>query len=173
MSIGWGPPQDYFPSFEELVANYPWDVSVSYIFSRVEAAKHVTIYCGIVKIHWADSSLTRELIDKDYMSRARFRELFKTVFGKPIKKDLLIMLSAAEDIRDKIAHGKNWRPEQARNALKNIFNFAEEFNEFVNTEAGFKPFGQLKGFKGRKESLSKETTRWVLLGMGIPAKVEK
>lgn len=160
------------PSFEELVEGYPWDVSVSYVFSRVEGAKHSTIYCGIVKIHWTESTMTRDMIDKDHMSRGRFRDLFKTVFGKPIPNDLLKKLSEAEDIRDKIAHGKKWSDAQARKALKDIFDFATDFNTFVQEAAGFKPFGSLKGFKGRKESLPKETTHWVLRGMGIPAKAE-
>jgi hypothetical protein len=162
--------REYFPSFPELVQYYPWDVAISYVFSRVEAAKHSTIYCGIVKLHWADSSLARELIDKDHMSRGRFRELFKTVFGKPLDGDLHIKLQEAEAIRDKIAHGKKWTPEQARKALIDVFDFAVGFNSFVQVTAGFKPFGNLRGFKGRKEALPKETTRWVLRGMGIPAK---
>lgn len=162
--------QEYFPSFVDLVEGYSWDVSVSYVFSRTEAVKHAAIYCGIVKIHWTDSSLTRELVDRDHMSRGRFRDLFKTVYGKPIEPELLKKLAEAEGIRDKIAHGKQWTDGQARTALIDIFDFAEGFNEFTQNQAGFKPFGNLRGFKGRKESLSKETTRWVLKGMGIPSK---
>jgi|SRR5438445_7522706 len=162
--------QDYFPAFAELVVGYSWDVSVSYVFSRIEAVKHAAIYCGIVKLHWTDSSLTRELVDRDHMSRGRFRELFKIVYGKPIDDVLLKKLSEAEAIRDKIAHGKKWTDEQARTALTDIFDFAEGFNEFTQKHAGFKPLGDLRGFKGRKESLPQETTRWVLKGMGIPSK---
>ncbi len=161
--------QGYFPSFNDLVKDYPLEVSVSYVFARVEAAKHSAIYCGIVKIHWTDSALTREMIDKDHMSRGRFRDLFKIVFGKPLKKDLEDKLSGAEEIRDKIAHGKKWKNEDARKALNDILDFAADFNAFVEQTAGFKPFGDLRGFKGRGESLSKETTRWVLRGMGIPS----
>lgn len=162
--------QDYFPAFPDLVEGYSWDVAVSYVFSRVEAVKHATIYCGIVKLHWTDSTLTRELVDKDHMSRGRFRELFKIVYGKPIDDALLKKLGEAEAIRDKIAHGKKWTDEQARTALKDIFDFAEGFNIFILSIANLKPFGDLRGFKGRKESLPKETTRWVLRGMGIPSK---
>lgn len=162
--------QEYFPAFSELVEDYSWDVSVSYVFSRVEAAKHGAIYCGIVKLHWTDSTLTRELVDKDHMSRGRFRELFKIVYGKPIDEELVKKLSEAEVIRDKIAHGKRWTDEQARTALKDIFDFAEGFNAFTQELASIKPFGDLRGFKGRKESLPKETTRWILKGMGIPGK---
>lgn len=162
--------QDYFPAFPKLVSDYSWDVSVSYVFSRVETMKHAVIYCGIVKLHWADSELTRELVDKDHMSRGRFRDLFKTVFGESIDGVLLKKLGEAESIRDKIVHGKKWTDDQARTALRDIFEFAEGFNVFVDKVGGFKPFGNLRGFKGRKESLPKETTRWVLKGMGIPAK---
>lgn len=162
--------RDYFPAFSDLIQHYALDVSVSYVFSRIEAAKHMTIYCGIVKLHWTDSELTRELVDKDHMSRSRFREMFKVVFGKPIEPGLLKKLGEAEAIRDKIAHGKQWVDNQARTALTDIFDFAEGLNAFTGNLAGFKPFGDLRGFKGRKESLPKETTRWVLKGMGIPSK---
>lgn len=162
--------QDYFPAFAELVEGYTWDVPVSYVFSRIESMKHTTIYCGIVKLHWTDSELTRELVNRDHMSRGRFRELFKIVYGQPIEDVLLIKLGAAEEIRDKIAHGKSWSDEQARVGLKDIFDFAEGFNTFTHRIASIKPFGDLRGFKGRKEALPKETTRWVLRGMGIASK---
>ncbi|MHB8387389.1 hypothetical protein [Metallibacterium sp.] len=161
---------EYFPEFPKLVVGYSWDVSVSYVFSRIEMAKHMTIYCGIVKLHWANSALTKELIDKDHMSRGRFRELFKTVYGDSMDAALLDKLSRAEVIRDKVVHGKSWSDEQARTALIDVFDFAEGLNKLTHKIAGFKIFGDLRGFKGRKESLSRETTRWVLRGMGIPAK---
>ena len=85
---------------------YPWDVSVSYVFAKVEAIKHSTIYCGIVKLHWTGSGITKDLVYKDHMSRGRFRDLFEVVFRKPIMKDLLAKLSEAEAFRGKVAHGK-------------------------------------------------------------------
>jgi hypothetical protein len=165
--------REYFPSFSRLLQDFPSDVSVSYVFSRVEVAKHSTIYCGMVKLHWTDSSLTSELVDRDHMSRGRFRDLFNIVFSESINENLLEKLQEAESVRDKIAHGKQWTPDQARKALIDVFDFAEGFNDFVYKLGGFKPFGGLRGFKGRKESLSKETTRWVLKGMGIPLKSDK
>lgn len=162
--------QKYFPDFIELVENYEWDVSVSYIFSRVELAKHKTIYCGIVKLHWCESTLTRKMVYEEHMSRSRFKELFITVFGKPIPKDIIDKLEKGESVRDKIAHGKRWQEKEVREGLTNIIDFASEFNEFVFCLAGFKPFGNLTGFKGRAEPLEKSTTRWVLKGMDIPKK---
>ena len=159
--------KEYFPDFVELVEKYPWEVSVSYFFSRVEQAKHMTIYCGVVKKHWCDSALTKQMVNEEHMSRGRFKELFKTVFGKNISKPILEKLELGESMRDKIAHGKAWTQKEVREGLVNSIDFAIEFNDFVQATAGFRPFGNLKGFKGRAESLPKSTTRWVLQGMGI------
>ena len=48
--------RDYFPDFVELVEryNHNWEVPISYVFSRIEQAKRMTIYCGIVKLHWCE-----------------------------------------------------------------------------------------------------------------------
>ncbi len=159
--------RDYFPDFTQLVEKYPWEVSVSYFFSRVEQAKHMTIYCGIVKLHWCDSALTRKMVNEEHMSRGRFKTLFKTVFGKNISESILRKLESGESVRDKIAHGKSWTQKEVRGGLVSSIDFSIEFNDFVQNIAGFRPFGNLKGFKGRAESLPKSTTKWVLQGMGI------
>lgn len=162
--------RNFFPHFVELVEHYDWEIPVSYAHSRLEQAKRMTIYCGIVKLHWCESKLTRKLIDEDHMSRGRFRKLFKDVLGKPIPSHLIKKLEGAELIRDKISHGRSWTVAEARVGLVELIDFATEFNEFVNGQTGFQPFGGLRGFKGRGESLNKQSTRWILRGMGIPEK---
>lgn len=162
----------YFPDFVDLVSNYDWEVPISYVFSRIEQAKRLTIYCGIVKLHWCDASLTWRLVNEDHMARGRFKDLFKIVFGRKIPDHLKIKLENGEKVRDKIAHGISWTPAEARDALVNVIDFASGFNEFVYKQAGFRPFGDLRGYKGRKEPLSKATTKWILRGMGIPKKNE-
>lgn len=107
------------------------------------------------------------------MTRQRFWELFKIVFGKNPPQDLVDKLEKGESVRDKIAHGMKWEHKDAREALVSVIEFASEFNDYVHQQAGFRPFGDLRGFKGRAGSLEKKTTRWVLKGMGIPAKEAK
>ena len=162
--------RNYFPDFVELVERYNWEVPISYVFSRIEQARRITIYCGIVKLHWCESTLTWKLVSEDHMARGRFRELFKIVFGRKIPDDLMTKLEKGEDVRDKIAHGMKWTPKEAREGLTSVLDFATEFNDFVYQLAGFRPFGDLRGYKGRKEPLTKTTTRWILRGMGIPQK---
>lgn len=162
--------QDYFPDFVELVESYNWEISISYVFSRVELAKRNTIYCGIVKLHWCDAVLTRKLVNEDHMSRGRFLDLFGVVFGCRVPKQIVVKLENGEQIRDKVAHGMKWKQIEAREGLVSVIDFATDFNEFVDGKAGFRPFGDLRGFKGRGQPLTKATTRWVLKGMGIPKK---
>jgi hypothetical protein len=107
------------------------------------------------------------------MDRGRFKDLFKVVFGRKIPDELTAKLEKGEAIRDKIAHGLVWKQIEAREGLVSVVEFATEFNEFVYHEAGFRPFGNLRGYKGRKQPLPKETTRWVLRGMGIPKRTER
>ena len=164
--------QEYFSDFVELVENYDWEISVSYVFSRIEQAKRMTIYCGIVKMHWCESTLTWKMVSEDHMARSRFRDLFRTVFGKKIPDELAAKLEKGENVRDKIAHGMNWTAKEAREGLTSVLDFATEFNEFVSSIGGFRPFGNLRGYKGRKEPLPKATTRWILRGMGIPQKIK-
>ncbi|MCY4614747.1 MAG: hypothetical protein OXB94_14155 [Nitrospira sp.] len=161
--------QDYFPNFVELVINYKWEISISYVFSRVELAKRNTIYCGIVKLHRCDAVLTRRLVNEDHMSRRRFLDLFSVVFGCKVPEPVVSKLVDGERVRDKVAHGMNWKQIEARQGLVSVLDFATDFNEFVGSgKARFRPFGDLRGFKGRGQPLTKATTGWVLKGMGIP-----
>lgn len=160
----------YFEDFPSLVEDYNWRVVVAYVFSRIEAVKHTTLYCGIVKLHHTDAALTWDMLNKDHMSRGRFKELFSIVFGKAIDKQILDQLASAERIRDRAVHGKQLSSADARVGIRDALNFCEAFNDFVSDLAGFRPFCDLRGFSGRREKLSKDTTRWVLRGMGIPAK---
>ena len=166
--------QWYFQDLENLVAEYAWQVSIGYVFSQIERAKRMTLYCGIVKLHRCDASLTQTLIDREHLSRTRFIDLFGTVFGEPIPMDLIGRLKEAETIRDRAAHGsKDWREADARQCLVDAIGFAEGFNKFVYEQAGFRPFGKLQGFKGRRVALPKATTNWILKGMGIGSKTNR
>ena len=164
--------QGYFSNFADLVSvrHYRWEIPISYVFSRVELAKRNTIYCGIVKLHWCDAELTRRLVNEDHMSRSRFLDLFAVVFRCQVPKDIVAKLKNSELVRDKVAHGMKWEESEAREGLVNVIDFAKDFNDFVDGKAGFRPFGDLTGFKGRGEPLTKATTRWVLKGIGIPKK---
>ncbi|MEO1920079.1 MAG: hypothetical protein ABGW81_10330 [Paracoccaceae bacterium] len=77
------------------------------------------------------------------MTRPRFRELYKSITGKAVEVEAINFSKLAEKVRDQILHGKD-----------------------VSGGAEFKPFDNIKGFKGAAKTLDKSTSRWVLTGIG-------
>jgi hypothetical protein len=54
-----------------------------------------------------------------------------------------------------------------REAHIDVIEYAEALNEDIEEIAGFSPFGDLRGFKGRAEPLDNSTSRWLLKGLGF------
>jgi len=159
--------QNYFSAFPSLAQDHDWEVSLSYQFGLVERAHNMALYCGVVKLHRVATELARKAIEAQHITRDHFKEICKTIFGKNVKKPIAERLNSASTIRDKVLHGKAATPAEMRQAVVEVLDYATEFNDFVNSIGGFRPFGQLKGFKGRAKSLPKSTSRWVLKGVGF------
>lgn len=135
--------RDYFAYLPKLVDAFPLDVALSYVFSQVELAQNMTLYCGIVKIHKANGQLARSAIDAHHMTRKEFREKFAVVFGKPVPDLVANALGKAESVRDRVMHGKNANDADKRNAVAHVIEYAERLNDHVHGIAGFRPFGNL------------------------------
>ncbi len=159
--------RSYFKYIPKLVRDFPLDVCLSYVFSRVELAQNMTLYCGMVKLHRAEATLARKAVDVHHMTRTEFRSKFHTVFGRGIPDLVSKALSRAEGVRDRVMHGKATPDDAKRNAIADVIGYAEKLNAHVSGLAGFEPFGDLRGFKGAGKSLDKSTTRWILKGMGF------
>ncbi len=159
--------RDYLSHLPKLLEDFPLDVSISYVFSKVELAHNMSLYCGVIKIHKTNHEVTRAAIEKHHMTREGFLEQFTTVFSTPIPNEIAEPLERAEEIRDKIMHGKHTTERDKREAINKVLDYAESFNELVHGIAKLKPFGSLQGFKGRAKSLDKSSSRWILKGMGF------
>jgi len=159
--------QDYFFPSIELIEKYPWQVSLAYMFSCIEMAHNMALYCGVVKLHRAHGEVTWSAINSLHINRQGYRDLYKTIFGKPLKKEIIRKITEAEKIRDNVMHGKDVTQSEMRTAVLRLIEYSELFNEFTSQLADFKPIGNLKGFKGRAEPLNKSTTMWLLKGMKI------
>ena len=160
--------RDYFPHLVGLLDAFPLDVALAYVFSRVELAQNMTLYCGIVKRHKGNAALARKAVDAHHMTRKDFVQKYEAIFGKVLSSGAAASLQAAEAIRDKVMHGKKTSDKEVRQAIANVLDYAQQLNSDVSSLAGFKPFGDLRGFKGAAQSLDHSTTRWVLKGMGFP-----
>lgn len=158
--------QWFFLQLPRLLQDFPHEVTIAYMSAMVEQAKHRTLYCGIVRLHKANSAMARAAVDASFMERRRFKELFHDIFGQPIAPHVLSSLERAETVRDKVLHGKPTQPPGMRRAIADYLSFAAQFNDLVLGKAGFRPFGRLTGVA--KGNLDKSTTRWLLKGMGLP-----
>ncbi len=112
--------QNYFAHLPGLINGFPLDVSLSYVFSQVELAHNMTLYCAVVKLHRANAQLARTAIDTHHMTRGELKEKFQIIFGKSIPDNISSKLVAAEEVRDKVMHGKLTTDKEKREALANV-----------------------------------------------------
>ena len=80
------------------------------------------------------------------------------MFGQEFPPALVTLIEHAEEMRDTGMHGRESTEPDMRQAIHDVFDYANRFNALVNGLAGFEPFGDLRGFKGRGENLDKATT---------------
>ena len=159
--------RDYFEHVPKLLDEFPMDVCLAYVFSRLELGQNMALYCGAVKIYKVNSELARNAIERQHISRKKFVELYKTIFALDLPDIVRKDSERMEKTRDKIMHGKYANDDEIRNAIACVLNYAEEVNKQLNEKCQLKPFGKLKGFAGRSGKLNKSTSRFVLLGMGL------
>ncbi|MCC5788795.1 MAG: hypothetical protein JJT75_04115 [Opitutales bacterium] len=160
----------FFENTPKLVTDFDYEVAIGYVFLRTELGLNRSIYCGVVKLHRGDYEICRNAINVQHMTREGFLNLFKNVYGKDLPANIRSKIKGAESIRDRVLHGKKVRDPEMRKAICDVLDYAKEMNIFLNSEAGFMPFGDLRGFKGRTKALDKKTTRWILKGMGFGIK---
>jgi len=157
--------QDYFAHLPSLIPNYPWEVAIAYQFIRVERAQNRALYGGVVKLHRADGEVAGSMLDSLHITRDSFLKHYETIFGQALPAATVAQLKVAEKIRDKTVHGKEVGDADFRQAVVDVIDYAAALNNHVNSRAGFKPFGDMRGFKGAAQPLEKSTTRWLLKGL--------
>ena len=77
------------------------------MFLRTEKAQNRALYCGVVKLHGADSVVADAAVTSQYLTRDSFLALFKNVFGHPLSAATAAKIKDAEKIRDRVVHGKS------------------------------------------------------------------
>lgn len=159
--------QKYFEHLPSLIDTYPLDVCIAYAFARLELGQNMALYCGAVKLHKVSTDIARTAVSTHHMTREGFIELYKKVFGFDLPKQARDDLKTAEDTRDAVMHGKDTTDERLRNAIARVLEYAEAINNQLASKCALKPYGNLKGFKGRAKALDNSTSRWVLKGMGF------
>jgi hypothetical protein len=157
--------QKYFMHLPALVKDYPWEASIAYAFILVERAQNRTLYGAAVKLHRAHTDVARPMFDSLHETRASFLKLYERMLSQALPDPTVAKLKFAEKVRDRTVHGKNPSDPDFRQALVDVLDYAEGLNSHVEQHAGFRPFGDMRGFKGAAQPLEKETSRWLLRGL--------
>lgn len=147
-----------------------YEVAIAYSFLKIEQAQNRALYGGVVKLHRGNAEFVRRLMNFQHLTRDGFKDIYKNVFGQVLKDATVCKLNEAEKARDKVIHGKSVTDNELREAITDVLEYAEAFNSEVHAVAGFKPFADMRGFKGRADSLDKRTTKWLMKGLGFGVK---
>jgi hypothetical protein len=144
------------------------EVALGYAFHRLELGQNMSLYCGVVKLYRADTTVAQHAIDSHHMTRKNFAELYKTMFDVDLPTTAREDFKTPENTRDKIMHGGRTSDEHLRNAIGRVLEFAEAINKQLSQQSGLTPFcGYWRGFAGRLQKLDKRTTQFMLKGMGF------
>lgn len=160
--------KSFFDPLSNLVENYSWEVSIGYLFTRVEQAHNHLLRGAAVKMHSVNASTADRFVDGCHITRKEFSRLYKNVVGRSIPARSVKLLSDAEKIRDRVVHGKRVVPRDQRMAIVYIVEYAESINAEIQKRAKFSPFKyDQRGYVGRKATLPESTSAWVMKGLGF------
>ena len=161
----------FFDPVTELIENYRWEVSIGYMFTRVEQAHNHLLRGAAVKIHGVNGQTANRFVDRQHMTRKEFSHLYKNVVGVQVPARAAKFLSDAEKIRDRVVHGKSVSERDQRTAIIYIVEYAEEINSELQEKANFSPFkADQRGYAGRRVTLPDATSAWVMKGLGFGSK---
>lgn len=158
--------QKYFEYFPELIKG-DYEIAIAYLFFKIEQGQNRLLYGGAVKLFAADIEVARNIVNYHHLTRDGFKQIYKNIFNKSLPDRIIKQLKEAEKTRDKVVHGKQVKEDQLRQAITDCLIYAKLVNEEIKNIASFEPFGDMRGFKGRKESLSKDVTHFLLKGLGF------
>ena len=147
--------QKYFEYLPELIKG-DYEIAIAYLFFKIEQGQNRLLY-----------GVARNIVNYHHLTRDGFKQIYKNIFNKPLPDSIIKQLKEAEKTRDKVVHGKQVKEDQLRQAITDCLIYAKLVNEEIKNIASFEPFGDMRGFKGRKESLSKDVTHFLLKGLGF------
>lgn len=157
----------HFVHVSKLVVDFPYEVALAYSFLKIEQAQNRALYGGVVKLHRGEAKFVHRVMNAQHLTRGGFKEIYKNVFGVALTNVTVAKLNKAEAIRDRVIHGKSVDDNEMREAIADCLEYACLLNVEVSASAGFKPFGDMRGFKGRADPLDVRTTKWLMRGLGF------
>lgn len=150
-----------------------YEIALAYCFMKLEEGHHRALKCGLVRIYDCASAKVDTELEKQHFTVETYASVFKNVFAKSIPDTAKENLSKAQEIRNKLIHGKTTTDPKRREAIYYALEYMSELGEFVKSQTGKNPYGDLRGLAGKKKLLSDKSTIWMLKGFGLGGKSER
>ncbi len=160
--------QEHFRYVLSLIEQYKPEVALGYMFDRVAQSHNQLIVAGLVLKHKAHRDVAREVAAFHECTWDEFHYEYQTVFGAVIPEAAADLYIAANEQRRAFMSGKRVSSKDQSIVVENLLKYADAFDEAVWADARLHPFSDLSKTKPRGSSLDKDSTRWVLKGMGFP-----
>jgi hypothetical protein len=160
--------QEHFRHVPSLIQQYQPSVALGYVFDRTAEAHNAIIVAGLVVKHRAYRDVAREIASFQECTWDEFHYEFQTVFGSVIPETASDPYIFANEMRRALMSGKRVSSKDQCAVIENVLRYADAFDAFVWADARLHPFSDLSKVKSRGAALDKESTRWVLKGMGFP-----
>jgi hypothetical protein len=146
------------------------DTILAYAYFRLEQGQHLALLYGARKLHKTDAELTKRALDSEHITRESYRTFFGNIYGFPLDADTIDCLAKADGIRDRLMHGKTVTDGEKREAISRALCYAERVNHLIDVShrVGLRPYNHdNRGVVGALGALDKNTSRWVLKGIGF------
>lgn len=149
-----------------------YEIALAYCFMKLEEGHHRALKCGLVRIHECDSGKVDSELEKQHFTNEKYSNVFRNVFSVNIPDDIRKKLSMAQDIRNKLIHGKSTTDPKRRDAIYYAILYMNGLGQFVKGKTEKNPYGDLRGLAGKKKMLPAKSTIWMLKGFGLGEKSE-
>jgi len=158
----------YLNKLEPLLDNgNNYEIAVSYCLTKLEEGHYRSLKCGLVRIHECDSKTVDTELDKHHFTAETYAMAFKNVFSSSIPTQATVHLAKAQEIRNRIIHGKNTTNPKRREAIYHVIEYMRIIGALVEEKTATNPYGDLRGLKGRKTLLSSKSSIQILKGLGL------
>lgn len=157
----------YYEHVPGLLGTFPYEIAIPYVFSRLELVQMRALRIGLVIRYKAHFESARLAVDQLYRTRAEVDGKFKLILGSNLDDWAMLHLRESAKIRDKVLHGLNFTKTDCLFAIRAALVYSHFLHEFMMRQTGVSPFKTLRGINWGIDPLPKETTRYMLMGMGF------
>jgi len=165
--------KSYLSKLEPLLSDaLNYEIALAYCFMKLEEGHHRALKCGLIRMHDCNAKKVDQQLQRQHFRSGTYETVFKNIFGASIPADAKQNHKKAQEIRNKLIHGKSVGAPALRAAIYHALEYMRIVGDFVKKKTGKNPYGDMRGLAGKKKLLPEKSTIWMLKGFGLNGKDE-